>query len=113
MWVAWLAPCIVAAAWLGLKTWSEKARAGAAWDPYYGASGPATRLLFSYFPNCFLPLYIAIAATIHKHDAWPLLVVVIVALYTLFIGNTTFTTGPRHYGFKWHIEQMLAMFARR
>lgn len=78
-------------------------------DPYYGRSGPALRRLYSYFPNCVLPAWLAVLIVCHDGDRWPLLLATVVWLRCLALGRGTFTTGPPHYGFRWHLREAAAM----
>lgn len=111
VWAAWMAPCVLASAFLSARTFAEMRHSGRDWAPHYAPTGPATRLLFSYFPNCFLPLWVAIAAAFRHPQAWALPLVALGLLAALALANESLTTGAMHYGLKWHLRQTIAMFA--
>jgi 4-hydroxybenzoate polyprenyltransferase len=104
-----LAVCAAVALRLGHGALAERRQFGTAWDPYYGANGPATRLLFSYFPNCVLPFGVAVSVTLLRPATWPMIAVVIAVLSSLAFTNTSLSTGLRHYGLRWHLRQIASI----
>jgi hypothetical protein len=39
-----------------------------------------------------------------------MLLVVVLLLASLSLSNETFSTGARHYGLRWHLRQLRAIF---
>lgn len=108
LWLAAWAPLLVVALRLGVDAGREwRATPGA--DPFYGPSGPAIQRLYSYFPNCLLPGWLALLVVVHDPKQWPLLVAAALWLRGLAAGRGTFSTGTPHYGFRWHLREAAAI----
>jgi hypothetical protein len=79
-------------------------------DPFYGNIAPAVWRLFSYLPNCFIPLYLAALIAFENKHGWAVLVFTLIWLRGLSASRQTFSTSVRHYGYRWHAVQILSLF---
>ncbi len=82
-------------------------------DPFYGESSRALWRLYSYLPNCFIPLYLAVLIAVSAERGWVVLAATLVWLRCLNLGSPSYSTRLPHYGFRWHAVQIASVLLLR